>query len=94
MVGQDHDETSKPIESTGASPSPDSVDERRRNDDSNLWVLAGAGMELAAAVGGFSLLGWWLDGWLGTSPWLLAVCGGIGVVGGLYNFFLLIRKYL
>lgn len=51
------------------------------------WVrYAGLGVELAAAVGGLSLLGYWLDRRYGTSPWGLLICFAIGLVGGMYNF--------
>lgn len=41
--------------------------------------------ELAAGVGLGVLVGWWLDAWLGTRPWLLIVCLLLGVVGGMWN---------
>ncbi|MGQ9650291.1 MAG: AtpZ/AtpI family protein [Phycisphaerae bacterium] len=47
--------------------------------------LAGAGVELAAGVGGACLLGWWIDRHFGTRPWGLLVCAIVGIVGGLYN---------
>jgi len=53
--------------------------------------LAGLGFELAASIAGGALLGWWIDGRLGTAPRWLAILAGVGVVGGLYN---LIRSAL
>lgn len=50
------------------------------------WVRhSGAGLELAGAVAGLSLLGYWIDGKFGSGPW--GILGGvvIGLVGGLYN---------
>ena len=50
------------------------------------WVRhAGVGLELAGAVGGLALVGYWIDNWYGTSPW--GILGGvfIGFVGGFYN---------
>ena len=43
------------------------------------------GLELAGATAGLALLGYWIDGKFGTSPW--GILGGvtIGIVGGLYN---------
>lgn len=50
------------------------------------WVgLAGAGFEIAAAVGGFAALGWWIDRQRGSSPWGLLIGALLGLVGGLYN---------
>lgn len=53
--------------------------------------LASIGIELAAAVLGFSLLGWWVDRHFGTHPW--GALGGalLGLVGGMYN---LVRESL
>ncbi len=44
------------------------------------------GTELAAGVIGMGLLGWLLDRWMHTSPWIML--GGIfvGLVGGGWNF--------
>lgn len=53
---------------------------------------ANMGFEFAAAVCGFSLLGYWIDRhWQIEGRWGLIVCAGLGVVGGLYN---LIRQAL
>lgn len=54
--------------------------------DRQPWMrLAGSGVELAAAVGGFSLLGYWIDRHYGSSPWGLLVGALLGLVGGFYN---------
>jgi F0F1-type ATP synthase assembly protein I len=50
------------------------------------WVrYSGVGLELAGAIGGLALVGYWIDRRYGTSPW--GILGGvvIGLVGGLYN---------
>jgi F0F1-type ATP synthase assembly protein I len=50
------------------------------------WLnLASAGFEIAAAVGGFAALGWWIDRRRGTAPWGLLIGALLGLVGGLYN---------
>jgi F0F1-type ATP synthase assembly protein I len=56
------------------------------------WLrYSGVGLELAGAIGGLALVGYWIDGHYGTSPW--GILGGvvIGMVGGLYN---LVRESL
>ena len=56
------------------------------------WVRhSGVGLELAGATAGLALVGYWIDGKFGTSPW--GILGGviIGLVGGLYN---LVRESL
>ena len=50
------------------------------------WVrYSGVGLELAGALAGFALLGYWIDGKFGTSPW--GILGGVvlGLIGGLYS---------
>ena len=50
------------------------------------WVrYSGVGLELAGATAGLALLGYWIDGKFGTSPW--GILGGviIGIGGGMYN---------
>src|SRR5438128_1402864 len=71
-------------------PAGRSPDERGPGSGGNMR-LAGLGVELAAAVVGGSLLGYWIDRRFGTAPLWLLICAGIGVIGGLYN---LIRQAL
>ena len=53
--------------------------------------LSGIGIEFAGAVGGFALLGYWIDGRWNTRPWALLICVGLGLMGGTYN---LVREAL
>lgn len=46
----------------------------------------GLGLQLAATVGLFTWLGWWLDQRYGWKPWGMACCGLFGIVAGLYHF--------
>jgi ATP synthase protein I len=56
------------------------------------WVrYSGVGLELAGATAGLALIGYWIDGRFGTSPWGTLVGVIIGIVGGLYN---LVRESL
>lgn len=56
------------------------------------WMsLSGIGIELAAAVAGFTLAGYWFDRHFRTGPWGLLVGIALGLVGGTYN---LIRQSL
>lgn len=47
--------------------------------------LSGLGIELAAAVAGFALLGYWWDRHFGTAPWGLVTASVLGIIGGLFN---------
>jgi ATP synthase protein I len=56
------------------------------------WIrYSGIGLELAGATAGLALVGYWIDGRFGTSPWGLLGGVVIGIVGGLYN---LVRESL
>ena len=61
---------------------------RKSTDESSPWLrLAGLGMELAGAILGFVLVGYWIDRSFDTRPWGLLICALCGLIGGLYNFF-------
>lgn len=45
----------------------------------------GAGLTLAVTVGLFAYGGLWLDAQFGTKPWLLLLCVGCGIAGGLLH---------
>ena len=66
----------------------------RQPPEPNLWALTGKGMELAAVVGVFTFIGWQLDKWLGSEPWFCLFLAGFGLVGGMYNLWRSVRKYL
>ncbi|MEM7306932.1 MAG: AtpZ/AtpI family protein [Planctomycetota bacterium] len=46
---------------------------------------AGLGFQFAATLVLFSLGGWWLDGKLGSSPWLLLLGVLLGFGGGMLS---------
>ncbi len=50
-------------------------------DLGNWYALSAVGIEFIVAILGLGAVGWWLDGWLGSDPWLLVVgiCVGFGV---------------
>ena len=50
--------------------------------------FAGLGLRFVATVALFGLLGWWADGRLGWSPWLLVA--GV-VAGGVVAFISIVR---
>ncbi len=45
----------------------------------------GAGLTLAVSVALFAFGGLWLDEQFGTRPWLLLLCVGCGIVGGILH---------
>lgn len=56
-------------------------------------IYGAAGLQLAASVVGFLLLGNWLDGKFGLSPWLAVAGLIVGFVGGLVNLIRIVRRF-
>jgi len=57
----------------------------------SLWRLAGMGVDLAAAVGGFTLIGWFADRHWQVFPRYTITGAVLGLIGGMYN---LVRQAL
>ena len=51
------------------------------------------GIEMAATLAVGAGIGWFLDRWLDTTPWLLIVFLFLGIGAGLSNAFRLAKKY-
>jgi len=54
---------------------------------SNMGLALRVAIEMVAALGVGGVLGWLLDGWLGTRPWLLVVFLFLGVAAGILNAY-------
>ena len=63
---------------------------RARSREMGMAVRMATELAAAVAVGGF--LGWYLDKWLGTSPWLLLVLLMLGMVSGTLTAFRLSKR--
>ena len=55
-------------------------------------IAYAAALTLFASVASLTGVGWLLDRWLGTAPWLLALGIVLGAVAGFYQFFRLTSK--
>jgi ATP synthase protein I len=66
---------------------PDNEEENRKSG-----IAYAAALTLFASVASLTGMGWLLDRWLGTSPWLLAFGIVLGAVAGFYQFFRLTSK--
>jgi len=53
---------------------------------------ASAGVELGLVVVVFTLLGWWADKKLNTSPWLLLLGCAMAIFGGMYRLIKLASR--
>lgn len=67
-------------------PTPPDESSTRREILRRAGPLLGIGSTFLAAVGLCTFGGWWLDGRLGTAPWLTVVGALLGVGLGFYLF--------
>lgn len=49
--------------------------------------FAGVGLQLGMTLALFAFVGHWLDGKLGTSPWLLVLLIFVGAAAGFYSIY-------
>jgi F0F1-type ATP synthase assembly protein I len=57
----------------------------RQSTIEQLGPYMGMGIQLAAAMAVFGAIGWWLDGRLETTPWLLVTGVLLGAIGGMIS---------
>ncbi len=68
-------------------PDPDNEETNRKTG-----IAYAAALTLFASVVSLCGVGWLLDRWLGTKPWLLVVGLVLGAAAGLYEFIRLTAK--
>jgi len=68
--------------------------EDRRQLIKSLGFLSGVGISLVAATFIGLAMGYYLDKWLGTSPWMTLIFLGFGIVSGFRNVYILTEREL
>jgi len=58
-----------------------------------LSQLSQIGVSIIACVAVGIFLGWLLDNWLGTSPWLMLVCIFLGIIAAIKSIFDFAKKF-
>ncbi len=66
----------------------------RRELYKSLGFLSSVGICMVASILIGLAMGYYLDSWLGTEPWLLLVFLGFGIVSGFRNIFILTNREL
>ena len=66
----------------------------RRQLIRSLGFLSSIGISMVAASFIGLFIGYKLDGWWGTSPWMTLLWLGIGIAAGFRNIFILTRRAL
>jgi F0F1-type ATP synthase assembly protein I len=59
-----------------------------------LGALSTVGISFVLAIVLGTLFGWWLDKWLGTSPWMFFLFFVFGLVAGVLNVYRTAGKFL
>lgn len=59
-----------------------------------LGALSTVGLSFVLAMVLGALFGWWLDNWLGTSPWFFFLFFFFGLVAGVLNVYRTAGKFL
>ena len=67
-------------------------DEDNEETNRKSGIAYGAALMLFSSVVSFCALGWLLDRWLGTKPWLLVTGIVLGAAAGFYQFIRLTVK--
>lgn len=70
------------------------MNEERRQLMRSLAFLSSIGISMVAASVIGLFIGYYLDKWLGTSPWMTLIWLGIGIASGFRNIFILTRRAL
>lgn len=68
--------------------------EQRRQLIKSLGFLSGLGISMVAATLIGLAMGYYLDRWLGTNPWMTLIFLGIGIAAGFRNVYILTDREL
>jgi F0F1-type ATP synthase assembly protein I len=49
--------------------------------------------EFSGTIAGGAVVGWLIDGWLGSGPWALVICTLVAVAGGFLRLVTLLRRF-
>ena len=71
--------------SNAPPPANPGAGRRGPRPEAEYFRYAGAGLQFALTFLLFGALGWWLDGKLGTAPWLMIAGIVLGAAGAFYS---------
>jgi ATP synthase protein I len=66
----------------------------RRELYKSLGFLSSVGICVVVSILIGMVMGFYLDQWLGTAPWMLLIFLGLGIVSGFRNIFILTNREL
>jgi ATP synthase protein I len=68
------------------------MDEETKKLIRTLGYLSTVGLAMAFSIGIGAVSGYYLDKWLGTSPWLSLIFIGLGIAAAFRNLYLMYKK--
>lgn len=68
------------------------MDEETKRLIKGLYFLSTVGLSMALAIAIGAGIGYYLDKWLGTSPWLLVVFLVLGIAAAFRNLHIMYKK--
>jgi ATP synthase protein I len=79
-------------ETRGLEVLPENMDKDLKKTIKDLGFLSTVGMAMALSIALGALIGYYLDQYFGTKPWLFFVFLGFGIAAAFRNLFLLYKK--
>jgi ATP synthase protein I len=68
------------------------MDEETKKAIRGLYYLSTVGLSMALAIAIGAGIGYYLDKWLGTSPWMFFVFFGFGIAAAFRNLYVMYKK--
>jgi ATP synthase protein I len=68
------------------------IDEDLKKTIKTLGLVSTVGLSMGIAIALGALIGYYLDKWLDTSPWLLLVFLGFGIAAAFRNLYIMYKR--
>jgi ATP synthase protein I len=68
------------------------MDEETKKLIKSLYYLSTVGLSMALSIAIGAGIGYYLDKWLGTSPWMFFVFLGCGIAAAFRNLYIMYKK--
>lgn len=68
------------------------MDEDLKKTIKTLGFVSTVGLSMGIAIALGALIGYYMDKWLGTSPWLLLVFLGFGIAAAFRNLYIMYKR--
>ena len=68
------------------------MDEDLKKTIKTLGIVSTVGLSMGIAIALGALIGYYLDKWLDTSPWLLLIFLGFGIAAAFRNLYIMYKR--